>query len=148
MLYRCLTFYLHHKWDHRQGDRRLLPCLLQCLCPLSQQKRYEMLYGTQTRRDDLLFTSMIDPSFLPSMVGSKRIFSMDDLNILCLWPNWFCANKCRVSFALFKTNAHARQGLYNSKQQATAFDHMCCYNQFKLKVSQRNFKVEHKKVLL
>ncbi len=68
---------------------------------------------------------------------------MDDLNILCLLPNGFCANKCRVSFALFKTNAHARQGLYNSKQQATAFDHMCCYNQHRMKVSWPGFKKQH-----
>ncbi len=31
--------------------------------PLSQWKCYRMLYSTQTGRDDLLFTSMIDPLF-------------------------------------------------------------------------------------
>ncbi len=28
-----------------------------------QQRDYEMFYSTQTRRDDLLFTSMIDPFY-------------------------------------------------------------------------------------
>ncbi len=53
---------------------------------LSQQKHYETLHGTQTGRDDLLFTSMIDPlfSFLLSMVGSRRTFSLHHFNILCL----------------------------------------------------------------
>ncbi len=42
---------------------------------LSQQKRYETLYSTQSRRDDLLFTNMIDPplSFSLFMIGSRRI---------------------------------------------------------------------------
>ncbi len=49
--------------------------------PLSQQKCYRTLYGKQTGRDDLLFTSMMNLlfSFLKFMVGGSRIFS-------------FCAN--------------------------------------------------------
>ncbi len=44
--------------------------------PLTQQKHYETLYGTQSGRDDLLFTNMINPlfSFLLSVVGSRRFF--------------------------------------------------------------------------
>ncbi len=43
---------------------------------LSQGKYYEMLYDTQTRRDNLLFMSSIDLlfSFSRSMIGSRRIF--------------------------------------------------------------------------
>ncbi len=51
--------------------------------PLSQRKHYETL----------LFTSMINPSVLFTIV-----FSSDNFNILCLWPNWFCVKRCRVSF--------------------------------------------------
>ncbi len=63
--------------------------------PFSQQKCYKMLYGTQIWRDNLLFMMTIDPllSFLLYMVGSRRIFSFNHFNILCLWLNWYCANK-------------------------------------------------------
>ncbi len=39
---------------------------------LSQQKRYETLKDTQTRRDNLLFTSMIDPLFFFSIFGLEQ----------------------------------------------------------------------------
>ncbi len=29
-------------------------------------------------------------------------FSLDNFSILFLWPNWYCANKQRVSFTLFQ----------------------------------------------
>ncbi len=39
-------------------------------------QHYETLYGTQTGRDDLLITRMIDPlfSFVPSAAGNENIF--------------------------------------------------------------------------
>ncbi len=64
----------------RQSTRRseitVLSFSVSFLGPLSQWKRYETLNGTHTRKDDLLFTSMIDPlfSYLLSMVGSRRIY--------------------------------------------------------------------------
>ncbi len=53
--------------------------------PLSQQKRYEMLYGTQTRRDNLLFTSMI--SLYYQWLEVEGTFAFDNVNLLHLWPN-------------------------------------------------------------
>ncbi len=66
--------------------------------PLSHQKCYEMLYGTQIRRDN--FMSVVHPllSFLLSMVEDRGIFFFDNFNKLCLWLNWYCANKWRISF--------------------------------------------------
>ncbi len=56
---------------------------------LSQQKHYKTLHSTQTGRDDLLFTSIIDPlfSFLLSIVEAQGDFSLDHFNIFCLWLN-------------------------------------------------------------
>ncbi len=39
---------------------------------LSQQKRHEILYGTQTGKDDLSFTSMIDDDV--AVCGWKQIY--------------------------------------------------------------------------
>ncbi len=62
----------------RPSARKLAVTILSFTMPLtgllSQQKPYETLYGTQTRRDDLVFTSVIDPLlFLLTMVGSSRM---------------------------------------------------------------------------
>ncbi len=77
--------------------------------PLSQQEHCKMLYSTQTGTDDMLFRSMIDLLLLLSFfffnylwLDAGRYFSFHSFSILCLWPNWYCPNKWRVSFTLFQ----------------------------------------------
>ncbi len=72
--------------------------------PLSQQTPYKTLYSSQTLKDDLLFTMMIDLrfSFFPSVVVAGRYSSLDNLNILFLWPNLYCSNKWHVSFTVLQ----------------------------------------------
>ncbi len=102
LLVKHLTSYLHQQM--RPSTRRLeitilsFPMSLPNL--LSQWKRFETLYGTQTGRDDLLFTSGLTRCFLfsQSVVGSRRIFFF----ILCLWLNLCCAKKWRVYFTLLE----------------------------------------------
>ncbi len=64
------------------------------------------------------FISMIDPlfSFLPSVVGSRRYFSLD-ISIFCVYDGTGILQRSGM-FLLFsyKTKAWARQDLYNSKQ--------------------------------
>ncbi len=95
------------------------------LSSLSQQKCYKTLYGTQTGRRDLLFTSMIDPlfffalfhSFSLSMVGNMRTFF-----VRYVWYFEFMAKTSLVQISdaflslSSKTNACARQDLNDSKQ--------------------------------
>ncbi len=76
--------------------------ILPLLGPLSQRKLYQPLYGTPEETMSCLRTWSIHCS------------------ILCLWPNWYFANKWRVSSTLFQKNAHARQDLCDSKQH-----HVC-----------------------
>ncbi len=39
-------------------------------------------------------------------------FSLNNFNIWCLWPNWCCANKWRVSFTLFQNKcSHYKRSL-------------------------------------
>ncbi len=56
----------------------------------------------QTDRKRLFFVCVIDPlfSFFLSMTKSEYFYS-DNCNVLCFWPNCFCANKWCVFFALF-----------------------------------------------
>ncbi len=44
-------------------DITVLSFMMSLPGPLSQRKRYERLYGTQTRKDNSLFTSSIEPLF-------------------------------------------------------------------------------------
>ncbi len=98
----------------------------------SQQKPYETLHSTQTRRDDLLFTSMIDAlfTFLHSMAGSREMFFSGLFNMLCLRLNWYCAN--RHFFHSFRTNTRTCQDLCESKQYS--FCPHACSSQHKIKV--------------
>ncbi len=107
--------------------------------PLSQQKRYEMLYSTQTRRDDLLFTSLIDLLFSSYYQWLEAgYFSLANFNILCLWPNWYCANKLWVSFSLPK-QIFVQNKIFTTVSR-TPFDPKCRYNQHKVRVPLRGFK--------
>ncbi len=58
-------------------------------------------------------------------------FSTDKFNIKCLWPNWYCANKQLVSFILFQNRCLLKKIL--TTESSTAFVHMGCYNQHKMK---------------
>ncbi len=94
-------------WQMRPSGRRLeitilsFPVSLPAL--VSEQNRYETLYGTQTKRDDLLFPSMVDTLFSFSLWSEAGgYFSLDNLSTLCRWPNWYCLNKCHF-FLHFST---------------------------------------------
>ncbi len=88
------------------------------LIPLSQQKRYKRPYNTQTRGDDLSFTSMPDPllSFILCMVGSRRLFFSDNSNMLCLLPTGIVQLSYIFLSLSSKTNAYTRQDFYDTKQ--------------------------------
>ncbi len=48
--------------------------------PLSQRKHFKTLHGTQTVRDDLLFTSVIDLLFSSLLwLGAGGYFSLDSI---------------------------------------------------------------------
>ncbi len=71
---------------------------------LLRRKHFETLYGTQARRENLLFMSMIDPpfSFYYLRLETGGFFSLDNFSILSLWPNWYCANNWHVYFTLLQ----------------------------------------------
>ncbi len=70
--------------------------------PLSQRKRYKTSNGTQTAGDDLLFNKHGESAVLFHLwLEAGGCFSLDNFNILCIWPTWCCAKKWRASFALF-----------------------------------------------
>ncbi len=64
-------------------------------------------------------------------------FSLNNYNILCLRPKWYCVNTVSTVFLPFssKTNARARQDLYESKQDY--FSPHPRYNPHKTKVPCR-----------
>ncbi len=72
--------------------------------PLSQWKRYETLFSTQTDRDNLLITNTIDQllSLYYPWLDAGGYFSLDNLSILCFWLNWYCANEWHGSLTLSK----------------------------------------------
>ncbi len=104
------------QWDCQWGDWRLPSCLLQCLCLSAQSAETpQITYRTQTERDNLLFTSMIDLLFslLLSMIGSKKI------SFFRWFKNFVFMAECCANSGVFlssKISAHPRQDLYDSKQ--------------------------------
>ncbi len=125
----------------RPSVRRLKIPVLSFAMPLpgllSQCKHHKTLYGTLTGRDNLLLMSMIEPlfSFLLSMVGSRRIFHKTFSVFSVHGQTGFVQISGMFLSLSSKTNARARQDLYNSKHNR--FVHTCCYNQHKVKVPRR-----------
>ncbi len=75
LLVKHLTSYLHQQMrpSTRRSEITILSFPMSLPSLLSQWKRFETLYGTQTGRDDLLFTSAIDPLFsLFTICGWKQ----------------------------------------------------------------------------
>ncbi len=83
------------------GEQTVLSFKMPLPAPLSHPERYETLYGTQTGRDDLLFTSMIDLLlfFYYLWLEAGGCLFLDDLNIYCRTG---IVQISGVSFALFQ----------------------------------------------
>ncbi len=148
MQYWCVTSYLHQEMRPSAGRLEItVPSLAMTLFgPLSQQKRCTTLHGTQTERNDLLFTSVINLSFTffyYLWLEAGMYFSLENFSTLCLWSNKYCANKCFF-------NSLPQQMLVLDKifitVSSTAFVHTCCCNQHKMKVPHRDFKKPSPKV--
>ncbi len=70
-------------------------CLFDAFAQSAQSaKRYKTLSSTHTRRDNLLFKSMIYPLFAFYYLWlTAEGYFLDNFNILHSWPNWYCVNK-------------------------------------------------------
>ncbi len=95
--------------------------------PLSQQKHYTARHGTQSRRDDLLFTNMIDLPFTLYYLclEAEWYFSLDHFSVLVLWLNWFCANKWRVSVSPSQLKNECWRWIKSLQQEAVLLLSTC-----------------------
>ncbi len=82
--------------------------------PLSQQKHYEILYSTQTGRDNLLFTNLIDSlfSFFTVYGWKQEDIYLQIISVFSVYSQSGIVQISDVLLLLFsKTNARARQDL-------------------------------------
>ncbi len=110
--------------------------------PPDQGQRYETLYSTQTVRDDLLLTSTIDPlfSFLLSVVGSSRIFLFELFQYFMSVTKLILCQQVTCYFHSLPKQMLMLDKIFTT-ESSTAFVHTRPYNQHKMKVPWRGFKV-------
>ncbi len=124
------------EWDHRWGGGN---CYL-VFCKVFASRNNTSHFKAQTRRDDLLFTRMIEPLFscLPSMFGSRGRFFFKSFQYFTFMAKLIL---CRQTFISLSQKQMLRLNKIFMTVSSTTCVHMGHYNQHKVKVPQRGSKL-------